>query len=57
MKCSTCGKYITKLTNKFYRKYGSAISYHPYTKKIKKKLTFCSMKCLERYKEVGEKHG
>ena len=51
MRCNNCSKYITKLTNKFYRKYGSCIAYYPSTKKIKTRLTFCSLKCLEEYKK------
>jgi ribosomal protein L24E len=51
MKCKQCSKSITKLTNKFYRQYGTAISYVPKTGKIEEGLAFCSMKCLEKYKK------
>jgi hypothetical protein len=51
MKCKKCGKRISKLTNRFYRTYGTAVSYIPKTEKIETGLAFCSGKCMQNYKK------
>lgn len=53
IKCKQCSKNICKLTNKFYRKYGTAISFNVKAEKIETDLAFCSIKCVEMYKEAN----
>lgn len=53
--CKQCSKHINKLTNKFYRTYGKAISYIPKTGKIETDLAFCSRKCMYAYQDLKGK--